>query len=849
MFKELINKATRNIWCNPFMDRPSILVPKRIAPKEGIKRHMELPWNILYLPDQQERFYLFQIGNIPDRALGLLQRYENWTTLSDVMVDNELTANLYLTDGVEFMRNHVYIKRGMGGVLFLAIKHYSYMPDPRADKLYLRLYQNSFRESSRSSGIDKLIYAAGGLMDHRDTILEVLNDYYDRKDSGYVWLKHNGLEYGHFSPGMVTVGDSLEFVQDLSVKKVLDFKVSELPTFVSELDSKAKYLLHQPVYDNPTIDYYDDIDILLIDKTFGGEGNYRGVRYHNNALDSIRMVTHQDYSIPVNYIEEFIADNPDILNMDNLTIRLIIRHSGYDRPLDHNASKTHELYKLSDEEILEAMVGFGGVIGEWRAEKLEASEHVSLYSKQDELTISDVTKGYGYDSIMVELFSSPIPGTDDGGELEFKLPVGLRSNSTIYEYDGDGVMLGQYDITSNRFEYYPLHPECARIEGFRGKTTTSPDYVVGEVIQPLDPERNYRFYLLTVAQPSGLTGEWIEAVIDEHYRIEDSIVRWDVDPRLRLPLVVSDTEALGYTTILRSTEQVLRHRVVRYEDGRYLPLELPMGNLTVWLNGHCLIAGLDYVLNDGTEIVIINKEYLVAAADQSLTLRWSGHIEDKLPEDHSECGVVKQGMLSANNKFDIRDDRLSRVVVRGKVLQPDMLEYAEDHSGVLVEGVMDGSPYTIEYYQPPHYGLGIENISEFKSDSLSLNIRLSALLSSKLPQPTFPPFITVDRAYVLYSVFISAVLEDMKNGNIRIEHGALTEKELVSLAQPYLPLLDMDPTLIDLPFTKELVAIHPHRYMEDITVTLYEYQTLERLSLKYLNGLVDMTQHVRIGGA
>lgn len=853
MFEQFIDKAMGEIWCNPTMDRVSILKPKRISPREGIKRVFSFPWNELLMPNQDDRFYLYQIGHIPNHFLGIFKKYPRWTTLADICNENNLHVDLYLDDGVEFAKSHTFLIRDHLGTLFVAVRYYDFMPSIRTKDLHMRFYGNAFAASMRNQGNDQLIYINGGLIDSASRRLDILNDFYTRRNegTGYTYLQYNGIEYGWLTPGLAGIGNTMEVLQDYAVKEYHDFKVSDLPTFTSKLDSKAKYLIHQPKSGEDMIDFYDDIDILLFTPMPGDNGEYKGIRYHTNARDAIRMVTHQDYAIPTDYVEEYIANHPDIFNMETLHIRLLVKHSGYNRPLAPNASKTNELYRLDDAEIVKSMIGFNAIIGEWNAAELEASMHTRVYSSMERLTIEQVLEAYGYDASMKYLFNSPLFPVQDGGVNEFKLPIGFWSGCTVYEYDTNGCLI---DFHSNIIgpEYYPNSPDCAKIEVHRGFTSKYIDMTSGLDVVAIDDTLNYKFYMLTAHGDTGLDGEWIEAVEDEHYYFKNGNVRWDVDLRLYKPLVVSDAIALGYTEMVSVDAGIvsLQAKRLMLKDDHTLdtPLEIPMGKLDVWLNGHPLIETLDFIIVDGTNIYIHNKEYLLDAEQQKVTIRWMGHQVPSYEKfSDFEVGYVNQGLLSANGKFDVKDDRLTRCIVGGKIVPVEELEFQEEHSGAYVRDIDDGTPYLLEYSKPPLWDMEPYIPDNWREDSLSLNIRIGALLTQKLPAAPLPSVVATDRRYTLYSTFISAIIANIKNGTITVEHDLLTDDEVVSVAVPYLHLLDSDPCNLDLPILHDLTIVHPHPFFTEVNVTLYEYNLLERLSQRFLNNKLDMTQFVSVG--
>ncbi len=79
--------------------------------------------------------------------------------------------------------------------------------------------------------------------------------------------------------------------------------------------------------------------------------------YHRNREDSLRMVSHQDYSVPVDYITSLIRDTDENLDLTNWYIRFVVRRSGINRTLINEKHHLRELYRLNDDQIVNAMVG------------------------------------------------------------------------------------------------------------------------------------------------------------------------------------------------------------------------------------------------------------------------------------------------------------------------------------------------------------------------------------------------------------------------------------------------------------------------------------------------------------
>jgi hypothetical protein len=432
-----------------------------------------------------------------------------------------------------------------------------------------------------------------------------------------------------------------------------------------------------------------------------------------------------------------------------------------------------------------------------------------------------------------------------------ELPVGLWNSSTVYEYDSVGKLLEFHHHANGRY-YVPRNAACRSIEAIVGKGSSSLPTVYNQSTTPLNKDINYRFYVCTVSDGVALK-DWVDVTGDAaFYDIINGSIQWKVSPVDYLTAIRSDDAFLAYTLPLAYRDGILRFTINAVElrdNDRYLlgPAEIPFGALDIWLNGRALLRGLDYVDN-WPEICILNKEYLIEGQEQVIDIRATGFCKhDMTIPALPDFGFVKYGLLSKNNRFDIRDDKVIRIVVDGKLYHRDQLNFSESDSSIDVTGVRNGAPYQITDIVVPLRDLVDVDTYSFRSLSMAVDRRISDYLTLKHPERVEVNPNPIPREYRIYSPYTSKVMYDLINGVLRLEdfQGQYSDMKVREALEPYKWLLKYDPTFnpsIDLDY----VSIHPHNLNTEITLDVYQYRFLLRTIRLVLNDRVDITMLFKI---
>lgn len=844
----LINHAYQHVWCAPEQDRQHILRPARISPKVGARGSIPVLWNTFNLPQPGIRYHVFQFGNIAQSNLGLELKKNVWTSASSQMVDTNMLIDIYSERGMMIPRQLAYFLMTEDGNIVVAVEHLPSIGGFGEENLYFRFYSNEFfnREEQQDihEGVEYL-YSVPANTSQINALTFALRQMQER--SGYVFCYVNGWRVNDITTATVVRNDRVELVRDSSVERVVEFEVKDLPVFLSELDQKQKYFLHPPRSLDQLIRYRDDQDVFLMYKRT--PFIQKGVYFHKNQEDSLRMVTHQDYSVPVAAIDQFCSMNPNWATNNQLTLQLVQRRSGMDKTLTDDAHHLKELYKFEREDFYAAIMGSEAVVDVWRIEELEKSAYTALMrAKAGTITRQMVESAYGYN--VITRIVADTPQLVEQANAWVELPFGLRGESTIYEYDAQGRLLG-WHLNINSQWYIPRAAECRYVEGIVGRGGEVQSTVYARSYAP-PAGLNYRCYVCPI-QAGKPTGDWQDVTDNvDYYDLVDGMVMWKVNPISHYTAIKLDDTFLTYNLELDYDDKLLRFSLnvkeLRIDGVLYNGLvEIPSGLLEIWLNGHPLIEKLDWV-QVGNEICIINKQWRnQVGTSNTVTIRATGFCNpDMTRVKEAEYGFVENGLLSRNNRWNLRDDKVIRVIADGRVFCRSELNWAEDRPEVLLPNVRNGAPYQVTEPLIPLRGVTHEDAYSLRDRAEATDLQIEDYMSDKLGEIPAQDVNLIPRRHALYSPFIGKIMHDLINGYF--DQTPLQEYysdvDVRKWCEPYLWLLKYEPTMMGL--DERYVLIDAHERNTPYALTIYQYNFIARVIRVMLNDKIDITHSITI---
>ena len=852
MLNYLINHAKDYIWCSPEQDRQYIIKPTRLSPRLGSFGYQKVLWDELALPTKQEYYHVFQIGNVSLSLLGIKGLVDDWTLVSHLINISTLSVEIYYADGKLLLRGNVYMRYNGNNNLLMAIKDTARYDRLKDEAIYVRLYSNAyFDRASVDIGIEGT-YVESVVV---DDIVKVgylqqkLTNYKNKE--GVVFAYKNGYLVNDIIPGDTSLGDYVEFVYDCSVYRIIDFKVDDLSVFESIMDKKSKYMLSHDE-DVTTIDFLDDIDIYLLHK----EGNkYKGVYYHRNVKESIRMLTHRDYSVPVETIQAYQQSHTDILpSFKDIYIRLYIRRGGYDRPLIKEHHRIFELYKLPFELRKRAMLSIDSNVEIWQAPHLENSPYCKLMSNRNiDLDPKTIQLAYGYNAISKLIGDTPqatraMPLADQTMGVPKQivtLPIGLQTESTVYEYDSNGYLLG-YHIHQVGTDYICNDSRTRLVEVISGIASIELDTVYNQKEVVIDPRYNHRVYLATLVGNEVLPN-WVDITDSEIVTRENNIIKIDSYQESDYPLVLSDKYFLAYTLDVVPQRGIIEFSIrvneTHFNETLSRVSTIPPRRLDLWVDGKSLIENLDFYVS-WPKVVIVNKQYIDHSKEsQKITIRATGFCrEDMSMETQREYGFVEHGYLSADRQHDIMDDKVLSFIVNGSLRSRETLDFAEDSTGVIANRVANGSPYSIRETVVTMKGQMYLDTYKLRSISLHIDKQVSDYLSKFKPEPIIDQISPIADKYTLYSPYLARIYSDLVSGvfdNERLNR-RYSVHDILEWLIPYEDLLSFDPLMEDV--DTRYIRVHPHPYVTSKGVTIRQFNFLKKVSDLLFKNTIDINQ-------
>lgn len=852
----LVADAFANSWGNPDPFEHVILRPARLTPINGCTRIFRYAWTDYALPNITSAFHVYQTGQISPALINLFEPTRNWQLLSAACVDTKIVATLYSQLGLVLPLTRCWYRWIDKKNIFIAVEINSRIPAAWSElEVFLRLYQNSYFKSTLAGAGDGITVGGGVMASTSDisslatqiSTITSANGY-----AGGLLCFLNGMRVANLNIANVAVGDAAEFIYDTSIYKVVDFTINTLPTFQSTMDNKAKLLLHYDSTSEALIDFELDNDFYMLDATTG-----KGVYIHKNNEDTVRQLTHKDYAIAADYLLAYYVNFQNaqgFVNAGNLNIRMFVRYSGQPVMPKIEANYYKFMMDMSGLNQVQAMVGVNASFPLWQASALEQSAFMQLLrAKKTQITQQLVESAYGYYRINDVLGPSVLKVVNGN----IALPPAHQSTSTAYEYDSTGTLLGSYSVV-NQLIYYPTNGSCALVEFIEGAAANILDEYYGANPVTLDANAGYRFYIKV--QDAGLNVPvWQDVTGTTQYSVQSGVAYWAANTVTNIidRIVRSDKKFLDYTTTLTLDGGVLTHQINYNKDTTRgvinSPLDVPLGSLDVWLNGHALVRGVDYILNFPT-ISIVNREFVAYAGSgpnyQSLRVRMSGFCDSQLklnPID--EVGYVFNGVLSADGRHELHREKVQHIVINGALVALDDIYFMEDGASHMATGsAIEGKPYEVrDIINHLNGQLLSEPYALYRATRANEQAAIAYASARITEQPAYPVS-PITSLYRLFSPFTAKILVDLVAGYIDLTDFVLPYSDGVvrSLCAPYLYLLPLDPigpgNLPDSRYT----VVQAHPFAQQVSLSTVQYAFFQAVVRIFTDDNVVYTSLVQL---
>jgi len=855
-----VTQAIRNIWCTPAQDGQYIFKMKRQTGYLGFSSRTEVMTTAINPPVIGTRFHLFSLSAAYPDLLSMINFPQHWVKFSDCAIQTRRVVDIYNALGVRIPLSHCYFTYTTERMLLVAVQELNIlgvMGNDRllslpVDDLYIRIYKNSYYNSTRwvvdqtaaQQNITNPVYVEGMVVKTINDIVALQNKIstYASKLGKSLFFK-NGFEVPSLTLVNVGIGDQIEWVYDASLTTYEDLGyIADLPSFTSSQDNRGKYILHMTEHQSSII-YQDDVVLVM-------RNGAVGIQIPRNATWTLRNLTHQDFALREDVIGSILQSFSSGWSASNTKIGLYARKSGYERALVDQHTRIKELYRLSDDKILKAMQGVDSTVSTWSADALESGSYAKIMSSDyRDITHAMVIDALGYNAIANDV-AKPSQKLL-GGSTVVNIPSAYQDECSSYWYDADGYLLSYHNhsgVTTLQVDNSVRYVEFVR----EAYTDRFEEYLNVSGLT-LRSDRDYRYF---IREASSNPQEHLWRQLDQS------------DPRISITgssMTWNGVSAM-YNTLIRSTRGVvindytlpitdgllafnLTHKVV--VDGQLISkeLEVPPGELDIWLNGRYLIRNLDYHIKDNA-VAICAKQYISTAGDQHVVVRMKGVCNVDMDfRDSSEYGFVVDGVLSIDNEFDTRDDKPTTIYIGGGMRTRDDVTYQEDSSAVYVpNSALNGKPYITKDIYIRLSDLILSDTLKLKDRSAALDREISQYLSVHLPAAPTPPVGTKQANHLLYSPLISKVLNAVVNKVIdnSIMTSQYSDNQVLDLISPYIYLYALDPIHPNNRLTAGLVDIHPTHLSTVLTVNIWQYAFVNRVIRLLAGDLVTLSNHVQI---
>lgn len=853
----LVEHALRTVWCSPYQDRAVIVQGARVSPTNGFNDYGYLFKVEFAMPTREHDYHVYMFGQNFPYQFSLPEMNNQWLSLSKWVSEHDILLKLYTDIGRQFPLFESYVARDYSNNLLIAVRINERIADLNVVPLYMQ-FQDPYHH--RKDNKSARIFSNHGLrVPLRKNIGTFQNEYLkvrDRRKWDFNKLLINGVYRWDMKPNDIQEDDVIEYYNDQDMISTHRDWVSNLKYFTSTLDKKQKYLFHIRKIHKSSMDiwYRDDIEIAVLKKNVKNSDEVIiGALLHKNREDTLRMVTHQDYSIPVEYIQSLIKTFEPSPNYREWMVELTVRKSGLDRKLGNDVNHIRELYKLDDKQIIATMANNNGTVPEWSADHLESSMYTYLMrAYRSEFSSQRVVNAYGYVGIAKALANPTALINENPNGNYFNVPAGLTSSFTAYNYSRSGKLLG-FENLSNVSVYFPLHEDCTYVEFIGGHAGREGIYVGTNGSGRHNLIDSFRHYSGLVDNQSGLVTKWVDITNDPtKYTFDTTTGAYthQKDKRNDVALFITDGMHLTYEVDLNSDDGVLDF-VVTYDDKGTHICPFPLGKLDLWLNGFSLVEGIDFHVNF-PHVAIVSQKYVNRNVNkQKLTLRMTGFPEPNLTRiKPADVGYVNNGFISTNFRYDLHAETLSRITVGGGCFHRDAFSFDSATGEASVRPVKDGAPYSIDEIYVPLRGFMGHNPHELYRKDMDLRKRISDYLSTLIPYPARNKVPVIESKYPLYSPLISALVDSFRKDTLRITHEDYNDNlRMDKVLKPYKRFLFIDPAYLE--YDDDYAVIRPYIHSSasnSFELTFLQYQFLEHVIRRFLKNNVDLTTYIKIRG-
>lgn len=905
----LVDHAVQYIWCEPIQDRQYTIRPSRLTRDGGAFKYCRVLMEQVPLPNalnDTDRGYhhVYQLGQLKEQTFGLSINRDEWFDLNVVCETDKMSIDVYLPNGMMIPRQYCFIKINRDENIIIAVRivptldlgttmvtnkingatNYEKVTLDNT-QLEIRFYQNARFQSelwkSTAPFPNKPIRSLSKRLNSNSDFVQFMTEA-NAIEGAYVSA---GMSLFYLNGQLISKpsgwlteyqGQVLSMVWDSSIKGKFTFGLKDIPMFTSELDYMiTKYIL---LMNNSyqSIDYCDDHDVYITVGT--GTGNaYKGLYIGRMDKSTMRMLTHNAYSLRTDIVNKLMANHIDYQNISKCSVLLVARQGGLYRGLTSQMNRIEELYRLTRAQIIQALTGVNSTLPEWAAVNLEKGAYTRVMSSdREQITDDMVEEAYGYNAATKELNKVFYKAKEINGQyyIESPAPLLLLNPKTsvgeraIFNYR-DGILQKWFnDASTNNNIILSGTDKVTHAELFHTRLTDGYDNVIhypDEILDVVDQDLDYwgfRCYAAAL-QGDAVVGDWRD-ITDlktyyTYYPKGDSqskgvpCIRWNrpalmqanLKPCVKItsnmvvyrPKLTLDNKFSGYISFRLQVKETLNSTSM-------IPATISPGRVDVFMNGKSLVEGLDYFVDFPR--VTITKQQEGSVSDIDLVVRYYGAADPATmqPYRNRDFGFVRSGMLSTDGEYDIRDDRNIRIVANGRAMAYEDVVFAERGTGTRVT---DGKPYAVTDYICQVEPYTKQNTTRYLKTSRDIDNRIERYLTHFLKETPVKHPVVVDERWRIYSPFCSAVLHLMERNDYPSDlmlDNTFDVAKIDSWLSGWKYLLAYDPARHE--YDMDYVEVLPHPHWRTMKITSKQYALVNFIIRNYLNSNVYLSKFVEI---
>lgn len=853
----LLQYTDKNLWSNPELDNQFQVLLHRVSPSLGYLDYFTYMGKHRRLPTAGDFYQVFTISGTDPGYWQFFNRskkrkpFEQWVNAAELGTQRGIKLDFYNSKGFQYPKSDTWIMDCYDGVTLVAFKKTIAFDMPAGLPMYMRCYSTTVvistgKDTETSTNImqyDRLVY-------DNQLNLNILRLQYDRWRTltGLTQVIVNGVLKGSFpTVSSLRVGDVIELTRDPTVYLVESYQYVNLENFYSTLDKKRKVIIHPPKSTSTTpweLRYFDDCDFWLVDEN--GDGLY----FNRNNVANIRQLTHRDYSVAVDHIQFLMNQLPNLSNNANVKIMVVYRKTAWEVDFPWESNRVKYLYRLPDAKIVEALTGVNSTIPEWSAQGLEESATLHLQRSQiTDITLDMAANAAGYNAMTKVMSQTPIRATYSAIGDGYDIPESYVESCTVYEYDLNGRFLVKYGLV-NQKRVKPRSQNCGLIEFIMGQAGRNLSTVISQQPVTLNVRYGHRVYKCGWSiDKNGPDGKWKDITGTSEYDVYNGVITWNFNTTDMVGMVVYNDKFIGYSFELDHIDKTLQFSITHIWEGGGVALNPPLAQIDIIMNNNTLIPTVDYELKF-PDVYIFNREFLNQNGPQKFEVRAHGlKPMSESPQMEAELSFIASGGLGWNDRYNLREDRTTRVVSFGRLFASDALPSAELGNLAAGSNVLNGRPYMVQHHYAP-----VKFVKEYESYYLydkgrELDKRVSDYLTEHLPKQTPPAYPSIQDKYRLFSPFFSKLTADIKNRVFTVPALPAGTKEYTrqligELLADHIWWLEHDPIVLG--YDQRYMVLFPHYQSGRITVTPNEYLFLTQVNEIYMKSRLVLSGYYEV---